>query len=106
MRRATGHDDRDIRKMIISTHALHAESDQKYVDTGICAKGISTHALHAESDIDLLSISGYVLSISTHALQAESDAKKGQGSVEYGIFLPTLSMRRATFWCVWVCPTT
>ena len=57
---------------------------------------ISTHALHAESD----RIPRFVIFdkrfISTHALHAESDAALYVVSATSRIFLPTLSMRRAT----------
>ena len=56
---------------------------------------ISIHALLAESDSTTLTFPGFDV-ISIHALLAESDGGFGAGSWPHGIFLSTLSLRRAT----------
>ena len=60
------------------------------------ATAISIHALLAESDAKIpFAVSELVL-ISIHALLAESDAFAVWVSVLVGLFLSTLSLRRAT----------
>ena len=56
---------------------------------------ISTHALHAESD-DSATNFCIIAYISTHALHAESDFCRQNKFIWNTSFLPTLSMRRAT----------
>ena len=123
----------------ISTHALHAESDDSATNFCIIAY-ISTHALHAESDFcrqnkfiwntsflptlsmrratNNMMLCYKAMTISTHALHAESDSFPDRSTSNtnnfyprspcgerlmqqynidlHKIFLPTLSMRRAT----------
>ena len=56
---------------------------------------ISIHALLAESDaFDVLAVSALMISI--HALLAESDNQPGKSNKLTGLFLSTLSLRRAT----------
>ena len=71
MRRATCGTGKRRKLGIISTHALHAESDG-FAQIHQKAISISTHALHAESD-NFRGWSEKPMIISTHALHAESD---------------------------------
>ena len=57
---------------------------------------ISIHALLAESDVGLLTHNGHPLYISIHALLAESDFVYIFNGVGQLVFLSTLSLRRAT----------
>ena len=81
----------------ISIHALLAESDYMCPIISTITPIISIHALLAESDL----VNGGVLSsysgISIHALLAESDLWVLRKVPLLGIFLSTLSLRRATF---------
>ena len=80
---------------LISIHALLAESD---VWPGLLARPfflISIHALLAESDC-LWVLTGGLSCISIHALLAESDPPIREIIQWEGIFLSTLSLRRAT----------
>ena len=61
--------------------------------TEIC---ISIHALLAESDVTGFDSGTMVPAISIHALLAESDAVKAIVHICRGVFLSTLSLRRAT----------
>ena len=72
MRRATGYMGAISINTGISTHALHAESDQEFLNYEY-ERNISTHALHAESDLGITFAPCIVQPISTHALHAESD---------------------------------
>ena len=63
--------------MLISIHALLAESDTK-IKPPLINKSISIHALLAESDVPSGLMSKPVESISIHALLAESDFLMGQ----------------------------
>ena len=103
---------------MISTHALHAESDGSVANSSRLPTFISTHALHAESDntgrnlpngvhhfyprspcgerLQNKPIWNRCVGISTHALHAESDFMHQYNIDLHKIFLPTLSMRRAT----------
>ena len=105
------------REIVISIHALLAESDRMY-QLSPKTKDISIHALLAESDVFLLRKITITVDISIHALLAESDAPRftpaasrrnfyprspcGERlfgrilSVSSGLFLSTLSLRRAT----------
>ena len=105
------------RASIISIHALLAESDPPFVRLfngkayfyprspcgerpaksrqTLCRISISIHALLAESD-QVKQTCQEEISISIHALLAESDGGSGVGSWPHGIFLSTLSLRRAT----------
>ena len=79
----------------ISIHALLAESDSPIDVLAVSALPISIHALLAESDF--ANFDGfYWWVISIHALLAESDGGFVVGSWPRGIFLSTLSLRRAT----------
>ena len=81
-------------RVLISIHALLAESDSP-PDSCYLDNIISIHALLAESDRTGLTC-GAGQNISIHALLAESDGGFGAGSWRRGIFLSTLSLRRAT----------
>ena len=78
----------------ISTHALHAESDNREA-TAINKQYISTHALHAESDnqtnITLIMLANFY----PRSPCGERHIMVLNSSVLFK-FLPTLSMRRAT----------
>ena len=79
----------------ISIHALLAESDLRVLD-GSKSSIISIHALLAESDlIDEIQLEFNSL-ISIHALLAESDSSSSLDDILAGVFLSTLSLRRAT----------
>ena len=62
----------------------------------IPAHGISIHALLAESDGIGLVFLWWGVRISIHALLAESDKLEKYGIKMQGLFLSTLSLRRAT----------
>ena len=59
--------------IVISIHALLAESDVFCVGFSSGAKAISIHALLAESDLRVVDGSKSSIEISIHALLAESD---------------------------------
>ena len=102
----------------ISIHALLAESDGIQAETAVFVPPISIHALLAESDnqckIDQKRSSNFYPrspcgerqssgwgipnweSISIHALLAESDLPTASAWTLGGVFLSTLSLRRAT----------
>ena len=107
-----------VSALLISIHALLAESDEISGDVPNAETVISIHALLAESDVphyaglvaDLhfyprspcgerpvfgTSYAGYYR-ISIHALLAESDEQSRGLSTRVSIFLSTLSLRRAT----------
>ena len=79
----------------ISIHALLAESDQTVTKWASSAK-ISIHALLAESDKSSWSLTRLNRNISIHALLAESDLPTASAWTLGGVFLSTLSLRRAT----------
>ena len=79
----------------ISIHALLAESD-RIVCQWTPHRAISIHALLAESDISRGRGRGHRQGISIHALLAESDNRKSPHNAGGGLFLSTLSLRRAT----------
>ena len=81
--------------VVISIHALLAESDARGVAAGT-ACGISIHALLAESDNDWYCNSPIDTIISIHALLAESDVEAVRQQHASRGFLSTLSLRRAT----------
>ena len=62
----------------------------------LCCIIISIHALLAESDTELFAACTASASISIHALLAESDTWARGSRVTYVEFLSTLSLRRAT----------
>ena len=57
---------------------------------------ISIHALLAESDLNIRQIQKIENGISIHALLAESDLIQAMGHLKELLFLSTLSLRRAT----------
>ena len=80
---------------VISIHALLAESDLKQFVVGD-VMGISIHALLAESDLNAhLYYHSRGLFLSTLSLRRATGGS-GVGSWPRGIFLSTLSLRRAT----------
>ena len=82
-------------ELVISIHALLAESDQANAVDQILPGHISIHALLAESDA--LGLLGWLrVLISIHALLAESDERLVQCFPDWQTFLSTLSLRRAT----------
>ena len=107
-----------FRLLIISIHALLAESDQSsakstpeeayFYPRSPCGERqranslpnappqISIHALLAESDIIKISFLSRLLKISIHALLAESDYSTQKKNQPGKSFLSTLSLRRAT----------
>ena len=94
LRRATCSCGGACARLLISIHALLAESDGcgQYC---IHARAISIHALLAESDPEKSeSLTTYFISI--HALLAESDTVVNNIVFVPGKFLSTLSLRRAT----------
>ena len=80
----------------ISIHALLAESDIPRGQLPTPEPPISIHALLAESDVCLYRLPLTALFISIHALLAESDPPVRDIIQWEGIFLSTLSLRRAT----------
>ena len=94
LRRATGTPSASHRSMqFLSTLSLRRATDHP---PGLCMPHlISIHALLAESDKCPLK-SALVRSISIHALLAESDPPVREIIQWEGIFLSTLSLRRAT----------
>ena len=127
LRRATGERYHLYCGADISIHALLAESDQLNAHTlsghshfyprspcgerhpGLraahSATRISIHALLAESDICNVPQQPCVV-ISIHALLAESDCKTCVASDSLGLFLSTLSLRRATLAAIYAGYTT
>ena len=94
LRRATPSTTRRLTNMMISIHALLAESDSM-PKPGKVRVVISIHALLAESDA--LGLLGWLrVLISIHALLAESDVNGICLIVHISGFLSTLSLRRAT----------
>ena len=80
--------------LVISIHALLAESDKQQPKSNPGA-GISIHALLAESDFFIAECLQRI-KISIHALLAESDGKLPVWLLLKMSFLSTLSLRRAT----------
>ena len=95
LRRATTHPVTFFVCVIISIHALLAESDSE-INTGGSKKMISIHALLAESDKTYLDNKTTQQVISIHALLAESDDNESAPDIPKEQFLSTLSLRRAT----------
>ena len=94
LRRATRHRKGETTMIIISIHALLAESDGiGYI--AVLNTDISIHALLAESDLQSRSPM-ILLQISIHALLAESDLCRAGYTKDDLAFLSTLSLRRAT----------
>ena len=58
--------------MGISIHALHEESDDKFIQQKAQVTNISIHALHEESDVGAERVA-VLHEISIHALHEESD---------------------------------
>ena len=81
--------------MLISIHALLAESDRSKIIAQAIANYISIHALLAESDAIGRWGTG-ARDISIHALLAESDQLAARDDSIMFVFLSTLSLRRAT----------
>ena len=79
----------------VSIHALLAESDiaSKYSWGGF---SVSIHALLAESDLEIPTRHRRTGGVSIHALLAESDPPVREIIQWEGMFLSTLSLRRAT----------
>ena len=73
--------------IIISIHALLAESDNLRVVDGSKSSIISIHALLAESDVTVLGIQ-HKVGISIHALLAESDSQQPPGTTSTTYFYP------------------
>ena len=124
LRRATFYPTLEGHKIQISIHALLAESDpfsgflvgcvDNFYPRSPCGERllhgrnrhnvnrISIHALLAESD-NLRVLDGSKSSIiSIHALLAESDGKPKALKSRLCVFLSTLSLRRATYHCIWI----
>ena len=80
----------------ISIHALLAESDRIAAQTVPAQTPISIHALLAESDGLAHCATVSAVQISIHALLAESDVSGLGRAARPGLFLSTLSLRRAT----------
>ena len=94
LRRATHPHYRNPRRLVISIHALLAESDANEALQKV-KEVISIHALLAESDPwDQYRDQQHHISI--HALLAESDILTGLLTRSMTLFLSTLSLRRAT----------
>ena len=96
LRRATARKNSKCRCLLISIHALLAESDMMFFDYAHPGC-ISIHALLAESDGVHFDNYNLHCTISIHALLAESDRSYFLGSRVPVKFLSTLSLRRATF---------
>ena len=96
LRRATGHGYTGHRRVLISIHALLAESDQPAADIRHCGSTISIHALLAESDSGSVPrCAWHDLFLSTLSLR-RATAVPEHVIVEHFGFLSTLSLRRAT----------
>ena len=95
LRRATHYDNYNLHCVEISIHALLAESDGIGLVFLWWGVRISIHALLAESDGGC-SPGRATAGISIHALLAESDKLEKYGIKMQGLFLSTLSLRRAT----------
>ena len=95
LRRATDVVIRFFQPLQISIHALLAESDRFIQRTCLMLVQISIHALLAESD-SFETPENMEISISIHALLAESDFDIFACFGLAGLFLSTLSLRRAT----------
>ena len=122
LRRATRPTEVPQYQILISIHALLAESDSRRA-LGFVDPDISIHALLAESDVFscyldnieiIISIHAllaesdhydnynlHCVEISIHALLAESDEQLRQKDIQIAEFLSTLSLRRATISCAW-----
>ena len=72
MRRATDTTLENHLNRIISIHALHEESDDKFIQQKAQVTNISIHALHEESDVGAERVA-VLHEISIHALHEESD---------------------------------
>ena len=72
MRRATQRLPRCDHLGCISIHALHEESDDKFIQQKAQVTNISIHALHEESDVGAERVA-VLHEISIHALHEESD---------------------------------
>ena len=94
LRRATAIDLYTGNAVLISIHALLAESDKNTL-SNVINRSISIHALLAESDHPI-GVLVRVVKISIHALLAESDPENPMIGVNKIPFLSTLSLRRAT----------
>ena len=81
--------------MIISIHALLAESDKYVYVWYTVVVNFYPRSPCGERRVTVLGIQ-HKAGISIHALLAESDGGFGVGSWPRGIFLSTLSLRRAT----------
>ena len=86
----------NVRRLLISIHALLAESDKKSRKFWALPPVISIHALLAESDPVKKEITILTIAISIHALLAESDRGQLPTPEPPRVFLSTLSLRRAT----------
>ena len=84
-----------IGKSFLSTLSLRRATPGKNLVNGICLI-ISIHALLAESDHIICQRIGIRIDISIHALLAESDLKTPCVRLSIVVFLSTLSLRRAT----------
>ena len=78
----------DVRCIVISIHALLAESDVDMSSAYPAVQCISIHALLAESDGNIGSAGTVPPTISIHALLAESDAKADRIRALFGYFYP------------------
>ena len=85
----------DTSALMISIHALLAESDSMGSVRGCFFCVISIHALLAESDVGVAKGADSE-HISIHALLAESDLFSSVSDSLQALFLSTLSLRRAT----------
>ena len=72
MRRATNLAPENQPRVEISIHALHEESDDKFIQQKAQVTNISIHALHEESDVGAERVA-VLHEISIHALHEESD---------------------------------
>ena len=96
LRRATGQPSSVYSLIIISIHALLAESDIKIVEIGVgCLVFLSTLSLRRATMRRTYPVR--VNGISIHALLAESDTVKDPTARSNAQFLSTLSLRRATY---------
>ena len=96
MRRATTPAETYQMEYIISTHALHAESDYKTSLSGTGVLGFLPTLSMRRATPTNAELENGANWISTHALHAESDCCKNHPCSTFKLFLPTLSMRRAT----------
>ena len=83
-------------KVLISIHALLAESDRKYLFLeAVSMVFLSTLSLRRATC--QLMVRSFISRISIHALLAESDSTKMRRWESLRLFLSTLSLRRATY---------